>query len=93
MPSIRPKKDKKGASVMGEQRTAEIYQAGAWHKISIEDLHENMVFRLREQGNGLVRDDAGRAIFCALSNPYIDREGNLQIIVRSRMSLHGHGEN
>ena len=73
-------------------RSAEIWWPGGWRTARFEDLRRNMVFRLREPDGELVRDDAGNTVFCAMSNPYINKENILNIIIRSRATILAYGE-
>ena len=83
---------------MQENRTAEIWSPDGWRTAAFEDLKKNMVFRLRdpssrEPGGELVRDDAGSTVFCAMSDPYYNKDRILTIIVRSRATILAYGEN
>ena len=79
---------------MQDNRTAEIWgPRGCWRTADFEDLRKNMVFRLREPGGELVRDDAGNTMFCAMSDPYYNKDRILTIIVRSRATILAYGEN
>ena len=73
-------------------RTVEIWGPIGWRTARFEDLRKNMVFRLREPGGELVRDDAGRSVFCAISDLYFNRNRIMTILVRSRMTILAYGE-
>jgi hypothetical protein len=78
---------------MQGNRTAEIFQPGGWRIAGFEDLRKNMVFRLRDPDGELVQNDAGRSIFCAISNTYFNKDRVMTIFVRSRMTILAYGEN
>ena len=72
---------------MQRNRTVEIWGPIGWRPARFEDLRKNMVFRLREPGGELVRDDAGRSVFCSISDPYFNKNRIMTILVRSRMTI------
>jgi len=86
------KKAQHGTSDAKNRRSVQVYRDRTWQRCAFQRLQKYDIFTLTEPDGTPVTDETGGRVFCAMSYPYLNDQGEWEIIIRSRVSVRACGK-